>query len=817
MTQRHLGPVRRWLSDLLDERSGLDVSDGELLERFVAVRDEAAFALLVQRHGPLVFGTCRRLLRDVHLAEDAFQATFLVLLRRAGSLERRPLGGWLHGVATRIALRARARDQRRRTREPAVDGVADLPEPAGATAPSGGGWRELRTVLDEEMQHLPDRYRQPLVLCYLQGKTHEQAAQELGWPSGSMSRHLARGRWLLQQRLARRGVTGSAALLGVALSDAAAATLPPRLSRQLVQIGLAVAAGRALHEVVSAEATALVEGAVQAMHMNKLHVGAALGLLIGLTTTAGAMFCVPPAAVTPPTALLAAVRGDDTPPPPARPAKVTLAHDTAVQLAVLSPDGALVATFAGTTIRLWDAVRGTEIRRRELEAPGQVGRLVFAPDSKSLAWTQTGPLGGPNPDRICTWDVAADKMVRTFETGPPSLFMLNALTFAPDGKLLACGVGDAGVQLWDVALEKVREQLPWRGVCGLAFSPDGQTLATARAAFMEKRNGVFLPTADKDFLALWTVESGPQLRVLTGPPAPRRGYLSVAFSPDGQLLAAQEESSRTLRLWETATGKVIRSVPGGLPDRDDGRRHPQLAFAPDDSVLSTGNGGQWLRLGALFQGAASVHAHGPGVGQFVRLAKGRALAIRHAGNDAIVEDVSDLLRAARAPRVDLTAQELATLWDDLAGEPERAYAALARLSVAPDQAVPFLHGKLRDLPPLPDAARLAQLVADLGSNQFATREQAHQELARLGELARGALEQARARRPALDVTRRIDQLLAFLTDVAPDQLRLMRTIAVLEQTHSATARPSLTILADGAAGARLAALARRALERMEVQ
>jgi RNA polymerase sigma factor (sigma-70 family) len=187
-----------------------DLGDAELLERFRARGDEAAFALLVQRHGPMVLGLCRRLLGDPAEAEDAFQATFLVLLRNSNSIRKRDsLAGWLHGVAYRVATRARAHAQRRRALGSIVGPPVLGPDVLDALI-----GRELGAVLDEEIQRLPSKYRLPLVLCALGGKTHEETARELGWPKSSVSARLCKARQLLRARLLRRGFSVPALLLG---------------------------------------------------------------------------------------------------------------------------------------------------------------------------------------------------------------------------------------------------------------------------------------------------------------------------------------------------------------------------------------------------------------------------------------------------------------------------------------------------------------------------------------------------------------------------------------------------------------------------
>jgi RNA polymerase sigma factor (sigma-70 family) len=175
------------------------LSDGELLQQFTTHNDHEAFAALVRRHGPMVFGVCRRVLRDSHDAEEAFQSTFLVLVRKASGLAHpERLGNWLHGVAQRTAAKLKVAAARRAAHEAAA---GHAPDPGPDT-----DWADMRQALDEEIVALPEKYRAPLVMCYLQGLTNEEAARRLGWPTGSMSYRLARGRELLRDRLHRRGV-----------------------------------------------------------------------------------------------------------------------------------------------------------------------------------------------------------------------------------------------------------------------------------------------------------------------------------------------------------------------------------------------------------------------------------------------------------------------------------------------------------------------------------------------------------------------------------------------------------------------------------
>jgi RNA polymerase sigma factor (sigma-70 family) len=265
---------------------GGDFTDGQLLEQFVAGRDQAAFAALVGRHGPLVMSVCRRLLNQEQDAEDAFQATFLVLARRAAALNRQgSLGNWLYTVTYHTALKCRAR------RPVHESEVADMP----AVQSQGDGEvskQEMRSLLDEELHRLPLKYRAPLVLCYFQGKSNEEAARELGCPAGSMSWRLAKGRELLRQRLARRGIAISTLVVAQTLGEnAARAAVPAALIDSTSKAAVLFAAGKlAMASAVSAPAIALAEGVLQAMFMHKLKIAAALVGMLTLVVGATGIF-----------------------------------------------------------------------------------------------------------------------------------------------------------------------------------------------------------------------------------------------------------------------------------------------------------------------------------------------------------------------------------------------------------------------------------------------------------------------------------------------------------------------------------------------
>ncbi len=218
------------VQDLQESRDAGALPDARLLERFVLIRDGAAFAELVRRHQNLVMAACLRILQNTQAAEDAFQETFLALARRARSI-RIPdsLAGWLHRVASNAALQLRLRNQRRSARESLVS-LRDLEPPRDAEL------AQLTLLVDETLEEIPEKYRLPLILCYLEGRTNESAAERLGHPKGSMSTLIARGLDLMRDGLRRKGVAVSGALVVAALAPPAQAVAPPIVAA-LAQLG----------------------------------------------------------------------------------------------------------------------------------------------------------------------------------------------------------------------------------------------------------------------------------------------------------------------------------------------------------------------------------------------------------------------------------------------------------------------------------------------------------------------------------------------------------------------------------------------------
>jgi RNA polymerase sigma factor (sigma-70 family) len=255
---RQAGPVLRFIRQLSASPSPDTLADEQLLQRFTEGRDEEAFAKLVERHGPLVLSVCRRLVNHEQDAEDAFQVTFLVLARRARSIRKRgSLSSWLYGVAFRVACKERAGAAQRRRHEHELRG-----RPAANGTPDAD-WRDVRGVLDQEVSRLPAHYRDPVILCYLQGQTAEEAARQLGCPRGTILSRLARARERLRGRLARRGLALSAGLLATGLAEEAAVAS--------VSVPLLTATVRAAARGVAGPGiTVLLSAVLRGIAMNKL-------------------------------------------------------------------------------------------------------------------------------------------------------------------------------------------------------------------------------------------------------------------------------------------------------------------------------------------------------------------------------------------------------------------------------------------------------------------------------------------------------------------------------------------------------------------
>jgi RNA polymerase sigma factor (sigma-70 family) len=539
-----LGQIRK-LADI----AAAQLSDAQLLERFALLRDEAAFEVLVCRHGPTVLAVARRILHDAHAAEDVFQAAFLVLARKAAVLARRgSVGGWLWTVAYRLALKAKANARRR---------AANLP-PAGSAAAdplTELTGRELCCLLDEELHRLPEKYRLPLLLCCVEGKARDEAAAQLSWTIGQVKAGLERGRELLRCRLERRGLTLSAVLLTAGLGQQAAGARIAMLARPLARVALAFAGGPPPADV-SAQVLALVEGMTQGAFALKGKVAAALvlaaSLLIGYHFSASGQQPESKTTVPP-----AGTRSDPPKPADARPQPKGDDHGDPLPVGAIKRLGTL----------------------RFRQGGGQVNRLLLSPDGKTLI--SKSFYGAPF---VCVWEFPTGKLLRQL----PGHYEENrAVALSPDGKILAVGQGTV-IHLYELA--SGREARQFKGstgeIQGLAFSPDGKILASGH-------EGVTV--------VLWSIASGMELARL---PARHNRSTLLAFSPDGKTLATGDTLDKTIRLFDVASRKEQRQFtrPSFVHD---------FAFSPDGSTLAAGGNDGKVPLWDVASGKLLRELHGP--------------------------------------------------------------------------------------------------------------------------------------------------------------------------------------------------------------
>jgi RNA polymerase sigma factor (sigma-70 family) len=264
--------VLRHVQRLFQGESVSGLTEGQLLERFASTRDELAFGAILARHGPMVLGVCRGVLKDPEDVEDAFQATFLVLVKKANALrDSDRLAQWLYGVARRVSLRARSDSIRRKARE-----RPEAEETVDHHATLDADLRELQSLIRDEVDRLSSNDRMAIVLCYLEGLSHEEAADRLGWPVGTVKGRLSRARDKLRERLTRRGVALPTSVQISSLSVAASASVPTALLRSTTMAAIQLASGQSLTAgIVSAQAMTLMEGVISTMFTTKLKIGVA--------------------------------------------------------------------------------------------------------------------------------------------------------------------------------------------------------------------------------------------------------------------------------------------------------------------------------------------------------------------------------------------------------------------------------------------------------------------------------------------------------------------------------------------------------------
>jgi RNA polymerase sigma factor (sigma-70 family) len=534
-------------------------SDRQLLERFAASGDEAAFAAILERHGPMLFGLCRRLLRDEHLAEDVLQATFLVLSRKAGSIRRRDsLASWLYGVAQRIARQARLADAARTRREKRTG------ERRGETAThsSDPAWNEILQILDDELQRLPERYRAPLLLCYMEGQTQDEAARQLGWSLSTLRRRLDCGRELLRARMTRRGATlGAGLFAGFLSSTPARATLTPELQRAVLSTAFSGARGGAIPVSV----LALANGGMRMAIMSKLCFGLAAAAVMG-GIAAG----------------MAWQQGSDE--------KATQATAAIVNPAPASNKVPVLRDVFNDPLPGGAVARLGTFEFRHGPVDGDKSPLVFTPDGKSLISNGGGWLR--------RWDIATRQNVVNLGLGLQAQINSNAgwiRTFAAaDGKIARVFTGA-------VVLVDNRTTIAWPCKCtefDLETGKEKRTypLEAPRDTHdshwypehMSPDGGTLIEMTRSGGLAVWNAATGAFKYYLKPESEP---YSALAFSADGKTVVIGDVE-HTFRVFDLETAKELRNF-----DLPNGNMVYWMAISRDGQWLATAGGKRARQLG----------------------------------------------------------------------------------------------------------------------------------------------------------------------------------------------------------------------------
>jgi RNA polymerase sigma factor (sigma-70 family) len=591
----------------LHDRAAAEATDGELLRRHVG-GDKAAFAALVRRHAPMVWGVCRRLLDNDQDAEDAFQAAFVVLLRKAESLRvPQSVAAFLHGVAARIARKAQVTGQRRRRHE----AQAEMPRSSDPFVVVEQ--RELRALLDEELDRLPEKYRAPLVLCYLEGLSYTEAARQLRWRDGTVCGRLARARQLLRQRLNRRGLTLSGAALAAALTESSSA--PAASVAAVARMAALFALGQTAAGAVSPPVAALAQGTLQAMTAAKLKTLAVLVVVLGLFAAGAGVTASHFLAMKPPETDKAVNAPPDKPtteksertdlygdplPPGAllRMGTVRFRHPNLIGNAAFSPNGKLLAAAANKGVILfYEAATGRKIRQLQTKATN-IPAFAFAPDGKTLA--------SAGPKTIQIWDTEIGKELRRFDAETSPFWGQSfPFVFSGDGKMLASVAPNNAVCVWEVKTGKALAKM--RGhqysVHSLVFSPDGRVLYSA--------DGEGLSTRDSSSVRAWDVAAGKQIKTFSLDSSETIGaYVPLCFSSDGKTLAFAARvppdrmkvkgaaREQVVCFLDLASGEVRRSRP------DHQERFQSAAFSRDGKIFAA------MHSSPLEDGSNSVLMHG---------------------------------------------------------------------------------------------------------------------------------------------------------------------------------------------------------------
>ncbi len=607
------------------------VTDQQLLQRFIGRRDESAFAALVRRHGPMILGLCRRLLHHVQDAEDVFQATFLVLARRASAIRKQEsAGSWLYGVAYRLALKAKTESAKRRSHS-SRNSKSEILKPnfeirnskSEADPLSEITWREVCTALDEELARLPDRCRAPLVLCYLQSKTQDEALQQLGWSKSTFRRRLEEGRKKLCLRLTRRGITLSAGLWATLFADqGASAAISSALMQTTVKAAIPFAAGEVGAAAVSPHVILLAKHALKAAVIHKIKWITLLGIVTAFTTGIGlaANHALtgnrPTGQLNEQLAFSDEQRNQAKPDKPMQP-RLDLFGDPLPEgaiarlgtvrwrmdshgvdaMAVAADSKSLVTANVETGITIWDMATGKHVRRipekpelhKEWFSPQTFwSQVALTPDGRKAVFMPNDPNDVAGGCAIHVVDVLTGKEIQTWRNPRWSHPQGNGRRgiVSGDGKILVTRSGsqdgNATLQIWSTESGNLLRELPatpkrefaqskqhW-----LALSADGKTLA-----WVGEDNACPIHEVD--------VESGEERHQLA---QHDKGTRQIAMSPNGQWLLSASGGG-LVQIWDLKTGRLAHQWPG----KED-LFLPMAAFSPDSQKLVLTRSGHATRV-----------------------------------------------------------------------------------------------------------------------------------------------------------------------------------------------------------------------------
>jgi RNA polymerase sigma factor (sigma-70 family) len=612
--------LARSLKSLTRRLAARNETDAALLARYTSASDPAAFAELVRRHGPIVLGVCRRMLGHDHDAEDAFQAAFLVLARSARSV-RKPeaLSSWLYGTAVRVCRRAR------RKRRALGRGLETVPQRAAGDDPFAEvAWKEVRSLLDDEIGRLPDALRAPLILCYFDGLTREEAAEKLGWSRRTLMRRLEQARERLRIRLTRRGVATVA--LGAAVLSPG--ELSAQVPEEVLRAAVTIAAGGPVPAGV--QALAVSGTTVKLLHlavgMTLLLVGGGIGLAALSSQPASSPQAAAPAAApntddrNPQSQGKGPLLDADGRPLPAGAVRRLGSRRYRIEgrndFILPTPDGKYIlvhphpslSAYAAQGLMLVDAETGLRVRSFEdsrrvakCQSMEAIRPAAFSPDGKTLyalgwhpsekdgnGFAQWANFDNPCKRVLLVWDVATGKRTAEWDLPPGNLF-------GPPPSFIGIKVSPDGKRVYVFGAIHMRA-VPGQIVRGL---PGLHVLDSATGKKLQTWEDAGYPagtiTGGKELITFRREAEVAALDAQTGKPVrkfPLAGYIaSVALSADGRTVAAvsiageKDKRTCTIKLWESATGREVRLLTADPTTVGYGAR---LLFSADGKTLYLG-------------------------------------------------------------------------------------------------------------------------------------------------------------------------------------------------------------------------------------